>query len=78
MDGKLLSAFPFASYRGFERAQVEIMLSRVADAYAFCVRDEDYGDDEEELIDDIFDIIKPSEDDELLVLRVVDDYLSLL
>lgn len=78
MDGRLAARFPYAAFKGFERMQVETMLSRVADAYALCMRDGDYRGDEEELIDDMFDILKPSEDDELLALRVADAYLALL
>lgn len=78
MDRQLLSRFPFGAFKGFERVQVEGILARVADAYGWCVREGGYGDDEEQLVDDMFDILKPSEDEELLVLRVVDAYLSLL
>ncbi len=77
MDEGALRQFPYAQFKGFERAQVEMVLKRVISAHELCVRDGDYEGDEEELIDDMFDILKPSEDEEMLVLRVVDAYLSL-
>jgi hypothetical protein len=75
---ELLANFPYGKYKGIERVQVESILMQVASAHDLCVRGGDYGGDEEELIDDMFDILKPSEDDELLYLRVIDTFLAML